>query len=118
MGGEYRLVSEDEWQELRSKVEQLSAENLSLKSERNWFEKEAARLEKEGLRLESEVYNLRWQYSHEDPNADEPEPEEAWPENEPCDGCAGCSCAENEQTERIARAVVDELMERLRAFVL
>lgn len=59
MGQEYRLVSEDEWQTLRDELA--------------WHKAEAKRLEVEGARLENEVYNLRWQYSHEDPNADEPE---------------------------------------------
>lgn len=66
MGQEYRLVSEDEWQTLRDELA--------------WHKAEAKRLEVEGARLENEVYNLRWQYSHVDPNADEPESEEDWEE--------------------------------------
>ena len=54
MGQEFRLVNEDEWQDLQNEV---------------------ARLRRESETLTNDLYALRWQYSHVDPNADEPESE-------------------------------------------
>lgn len=139
VGGEYRLVSEEDWRNLRDALDhEHRLREMESEASRYWqrraedaeaareaSDREANRMER-GLGLDSSA----WTYS-DDPagfnecRRDEPEPKGRWTsdhewESEPetCDGCAGCSCGESDRDRRIANAVADELMERLRAFVL
>ena len=134
MGGDYRLVSEEDWQNLNEalaqakreagcffigqhdwqirsehyerKLQQALGELEDRKKDVLFWQSEAERARLETENLTNDLFNLRWQYSHVDPNADEPigfndcpcdEPKPAgrwtsdreWePDPEPCDGCA------------------------------
>lgn len=100
MGQDYRLVSEEEWENLRAEVKSLRkslanesgiTESWQIRSEHYerklrqalgeledrkkdvlFWQSEAERARLETENLTNDLFNLRWQYSHVDPNADEP----------------------------------------------
>lgn len=126
-GGDYRLVSEEDWQNLNDALDhEQRMREMEAEAARRWQE----RAEAAEKRAERNPWAATWTYS-DDPagfnecRCDDSKPAGRWTsdrewesEPEPCDGCAGCSCGESDRDRRIANAVADELMERLRAFVL
>lgn len=100
MGGDYRLVSEEDWQNLNEalaqakreagcyfigqhdwqirsehyerKLQQALGELEDRKKDVLFWQSEAERARLETENLTNDLFNLRWQYSHVDPNADEP----------------------------------------------
>ena len=103
MGGEYRLVSEEEYQNLLEAIDhEHRLREMEADAARRWQER-AERAERK-IGLDSSA----WTYSDDPAGCNEWREDEADPE--PCDGCAGCHCWETDEAKAKPQRPHDSLV--------